>query len=80
MTTKRRRSPPPRPVSDEKLYKLKELEYLLSAGRKTLKLWIRDGKLEAVKLGKGRNAPWRVSEAAVRQFREKYGRRSVEGE
>lgn len=76
MTTKRRRTPPPRPISDEKLYKLAELEYLLSAGRKTLKRWIHEGKLEAVKLGKGINVPWRVSEAALRKFREKHGRRS----
>lgn len=66
---------PASPLLAEKLYKLAELETLLSSSRKTIKRWINDGKLEAVKLGSGPNAPWRVSASAIQRFRESHGRR-----
>ena len=65
---------PIRTESGEKLYKLAELETLLSASRKTIKRWIYAGKLDAEKLGAGPNAPWRVSASAIRRFREQHGR------
>jgi putative resolvase len=48
----------------ERQYKLVEVQKILGVSRATLKRWIYDGKMKAVKIG----AHWRVSESEVRRF------------
>lgn len=53
-------------MTTEKLYKLAEVENLLSVSRRTLLRWISQGKLHAVKLaGHGRLGHWRVPQSAL---------------
>jgi excisionase family DNA binding protein len=57
-------------MTDERYYKLAELEKILSVSRETLWRWIRTHRLRAVKLGpnpKQRTA-WRVSESALAEL------------
>jgi excisionase family DNA binding protein len=52
-----------------KHYKLSEVEALLGVSRRTLKQWISDGKIKAVKLGGGgTTTPWRITESELQRF------------
>ena len=54
-------------MTDERHYKLAELEKILSVSRSTLWRWIRTGRLRAIKLGPNPKqcTEWRVSESAL---------------
>ena len=49
----------------EKHYSTKELAELLSVDARTLRRWIREGRLRAAKAG---DRLWRVSESNVQEF------------
>lgn len=58
--------------AEDRLYKLAEVEKLLSCSRSTLRRWIKDKKLKAVKIGGSgpkSQSPWRVRESELRKFR-----------
>lgn len=54
--------------SEERLYKLKDLETMLGLARRTLKRHIYDGRLRAFKPGRDRR--WHVRERDLRAFRQ----------
>lgn len=51
-------------MEDIKLYTLDEVAQILKLHRRTLYMHIKDGKLDAVKMGKY----WRVTDAQLRDF------------
>lgn len=52
-------------MEEQKLYKLKEVETALNTTRRTIYNWIKDGKLEAIKVG----GNWRVTQEALDKFK-----------
>lgn len=57
----------------EKHYSVAELSTLLNLKPATIRAWIRDGKIKAVKFG-GTNGDWRISESeAIRLVNDAYG-------
>jgi len=62
-------------IPNEKMYSIKEVAGMLAVGRDTVKRWIDNGSLEAVKLpkagGKGRNTTWRIPESSLKRFLER---------
>ena len=59
----------------ERYYNFRELEKLMGVSRSTLKRWVYEGKLTAVKQGRqSGGAPWYVSETSLHNFREKHKR------
>lgn len=51
-------------MAEIKIYTLKEVEDILKVTQRTLYRYIKEGKLQAVKVGKG----WRVSHEALQAF------------
>lgn len=61
--------------ADERYYKVGEVEKMLSVSKTTMKRWIKDKKIRAVKFGPDvEGSPWRISESAIAEFKEKYSR------
>lgn len=61
--------------ASERFFKLAEVQKMLNVSRRTVKRWIYDGKLKAVKpTGNAQSSPWFVPESALKEFRRKYGR------
>jgi len=60
---------PPTPNPSERYYKLSEVAERLSIGRSTLKKWIYEKKIKAVKFGKGGGSdPWRIADSEIARF------------
>lgn len=57
--------------SDDRLYKLAQVETILGLSRRTLKQLIYDKKLKAER-ARGPTSPWKVSGAAIQAYRRKY--------
>lgn len=56
--------------ADERYYKVGEVEKMLSVSKSTLKRWIKDRKIRAVKFGADiEGNPWRISESAIAEFK-----------
>lgn len=61
-------------MKEEKFYKVGEIEKMLSVSKSTLKRWIRDKKIRAVKFGANvQGRPWRISESALEEFKKNAG-------
>jgi excisionase family DNA binding protein len=60
---------PPTPNTSEKFYKLSEVAKRLDIGRSTLKKWIYEKKIKAVKFGTGGGSdPWRIADSEIARF------------
>jgi len=55
--------------ADEKFYKPSEVEKMLSISKSTMKRWIRDKKIRAVKFGPADRGSWRISASALAEFK-----------
>lgn len=55
-------------MMDRKTYTLKEIETDLKVSRRTLYRWIKEGKLEAYKVG----GNWRVAEESLSKMKKAY--------
>lgn len=56
-------------ATPSKFYKLSEVAKMLSIGRSTLKKWIYEEKIKAVKFGGGEGSdPWRISDVEIARF------------
>jgi len=67
--------------SEEKFYRVGEIEKMLSVSKSTLKRWIKDKKIRAVKFGDDvQGNPWRISESALAEFKTKNARYNIEPE
>jgi excisionase family DNA binding protein len=54
----------------EKFYKVKEVEEMLGISKSTLKRWIKEKRIRAVKFGDNvEGNPWRISESALDEFK-----------
>jgi excisionase family DNA binding protein len=60
-------------IPNEKMYAIKEVAGMYEVGRDTVKRWIANGSLPAVKLpkagGKGRNVTYRIPESSLRRLK-----------
>ena len=62
-------------MKEEKFYRVGEIEKMLSVSKSTLKRWIKAKKIKAVKFGADvEGNPWRISESALEEFKQKNGR------
>jgi len=60
---------PVTPNTSERYYKLSEVAKRLDIGRSTLKKWIYDKKIKAVKFGTGGGSdPWRIADSEIARF------------
>jgi excisionase family DNA binding protein len=66
--------------TEEKFYRVGEIEKMLSVSKTTLKRWIKDKKIKAVKFGDDvQGNPWRISESALAEFKQKNARYNTDG-
>jgi excisionase family DNA binding protein len=52
----------------EQLYRISDVARILGLNRQTATKWIREGRIEAVRFGTHRTAPWRVTKSALERF------------
>ena len=50
----------------ERLYKVSEVQKILSVGRPMVEILIKNGKLRIIPIGKGRN--YRITEQSIKQY------------
>lgn len=66
---------------EEKFYRVGEIEEMLSVSKSTLKRWIKNRKIRAVKFGDDvQGNPWRISESALAEFKKTNARYNIEPE
>ncbi len=57
-------------VMDERLLDVRAVAERFSVTPYTVREWLNQGRLQGVKMSSGPKAKWRVSESAIRAFRE----------
>lgn len=57
--------------ADERYYTARQISDLMGVSTYTVKTWIRDKKLHAVRLP-GRTSPWRIPASSLTAFRQKH--------
>lgn len=59
------------PNPDERFYTAKEVARMMGVQPMTVKRWIREKKLHAVRM-KGRTTPWRIPSSSLMKFRQQH--------